>query len=315
MSEHVSVLLNEICEFAEITQNGIYVDCTFGAGGYSREILKKADCQVVAFDRDPSVKKFVDVLQKEFPGKLSFINSEFSKILEKMPEELIGKIDAVIFDLGVSSMQIDDAERGFSFMHDGQIDMRMGVGARDVQKFINEATEEEIANVIFEFGEERNSRRIAHNIVEARKKSAILRTCQLADIVRKSFKLGESKKMKIDSATKTFQAFRIWANDELEEVKNALEAAVKLLKKNGKIIVVSFHGLEDVIVKKFFLDHSGRKPAISRYAPDFSDLQLEKNDDAIIEIVTRKTVKPTEEEIFRNPRARSARLRVAKKLI
>lgn len=282
---HKSVMVNEVVEYLKPQDNHIYVDCTFGAGGYSRAILNAANCKIIAIDKDPEVSSFANKLREEVgESRFAFFNQSFSEIIEVLRKLKIEKVDGMVLDLGVSSMQLDTDYRGFSFMHDGQIDMRMarnGISALDV---INKMPEKELADIIYQYGDERNSRKIAKAIIEKRKIAPITMTSELRQIIHSvSRKIG-----KIDSATKTFQALRIYVNQELEELTKLLEIIKDIIKSGGRIVVVSFHSLEDRIVKNFL-----------------------RNNKPIFEIMTKKVIQPSYEEVKKNPRARSAKLRAA----
>jgi len=301
---HSPVLLDEVLEYIDPQDRKHYLDCTFGAGGYTKAILKKADCFVTALDRDPTTLVFANEIQEEFVGRFEFVQTNFASAKDKLEGK---QFDGIVLDLGISSMQVDSAERGFSFMRDGDLDMRMGLDGISASEFIENASEEEIANVIYKYGEEVQSRHIAKAIVEARKESPIDTTFKLADIVRSSM---HYRKGKIDPSTKTFQAIRIHINKELESLERFLESLKDMLKAGGRILVVSFHSLEDSIVKSFFKEYSAKKVARSKYAKDVADY----DDDKWLKIITKKPVTPSRSEVLRNPRSRSSRLRVAEKM-
>ncbi len=301
---HCSVLLDEVLEHISLKKDGRYLDCTFGAGGYTKAILKKADCYVMGLDQDPTVQKFVDEVKNEFDNKFDFVETNFADAKSKLRDK---KFDGIVLDLGISSMQVDTPGRGFSFMHDGPLDMRMGNDGISAQEFIAEASEEEIANVIYQYGEEVQSRQIAKNIVVNREINPIETTGQLAEIVRDAM---HYRKGKIDPATKTFQAIRIYINKELDSIKKILKESEEMLLPGGRILVVSFHSLEDSIVKSFFKENSIKKVARSRY----SKKPMEIEDGKWLQLITKKPIVPTRDEIMSNPRSRSARLRVAEKI-
>jgi len=355
---HIPVLLKEILLQLSPQSGGVYVDATFGAGGYSKAILESADCKVYAIDRDEMVVKFYDSLNIKYPGKIKLFIEKFSNIKNILdsfehlvepsvisqsssvvpqtlgsskvdreqvhystfsiklsknwipvsvtcmtpdrsrmtPGRSINAVDGVVFDIGASSMQLDEGNRGFSFLHDGPLDMRMGGSSQiNASTFVNALREEEIANTIYNYGGERYSRKIARTIVNARKKRTIKTTFELADIVRSVLFRGKSK---IDPATRTFQAIRIWVNDELGELEKGIKAASEILNKNGKLIVVTFHSLEDRIVKTFF--------------KNLCDQGL--NNCKVFSLLNKKVVKASAEEINANPRARSAKLRAIQRL-
>lgn len=305
VAQHISVMYDEVLSFMMPKDGETYVDGTFGAGGYTRGLLQAANCNVIAIDRDTSVKREAEALEKEFPGRMTLLIGQFGDMDRLLAERNVYKVDGVVLDIGVSSMQLDQPERGFSFKQDGPLDMRMSSEGLDAAHFVNNSSEEEIANVIYQFGGERKSRRIAKAIVQAREVEPITRTGQLAGIVRQVVRQGKSK---IDPATRTFQAIRIWVNDELGELERALHAAERILAPGGRLVVVTFHSLEDALVKRFLKERSPKKEHVSKYA---------KKDTKVLEthhtfrIVTHKAEVPTEQEVERNVRARSAKLRAA----
>ncbi len=290
---HVPVLLAEVLEALAPLDGARILDGTFGAGGYSRALLE-AGANVVALDRDPNVIPFAEKLRAEFPGRFSFVAGTFSQL-----DELAGgPVDGVVLDIGVSSMQLDEAERGFSFMREGPLDMRMsseGVSAADL---VNTLEEAELANLLFAFGEERKSRRIAHGLVMARGTRPITTTTELARLIERSIgrKPGEAH-----PATRSFQALRIAVNGELDELVEALFASERLLAPGGRLAVVTFHSLEDRIVKRFFApEKSG--PTQSRHLPQIARAPLGWEQ-------VGKAIKASAAETDRNPRSRSATLR------
>lgn len=289
---HVPVLLDEVIATLAISPGETHIDGTFGAGGYTRAMLAKG-ARVVAFDRDPDA-----IASAAREDGLTLIADRFSRMAEHVTEP----VDGVTLDIGVSSMQLDQAERGFSFQADGPLDMRMEQEGESAADFVNTADEVEIADVIFRLGDEPKSRRIARFIVAAR---PITRTAELANIVRKAagYRAGDKK----DPATRTFQAIRIHLNRELEELEDGLAAAERVLKPGGRLAVVTFHSLEDRIVKRFLRDRSGAAPAASRHMPITSSGPAPSFE------TVGKAVRPSEAEIARNPRARSATLRVARR--
>jgi len=301
---HCPVLLDEVLEHISPKKDGKYLDCTFGAGGYTKAILKTADCYVTGLDQDPTVKKFVDEVKNEFVEKFDFVETNFADAKNKLGDR---KFDGIVLDLGISSMQVDTADRGFSFMHDGPLDMRMGNDGISAKEFIAVASEQDIANIIYKYGEEVQSRQIAQNIVKMREIAPIETTLQLADIVRDAM---HYRKGKIDPATKTFQAIRIHINRELESIERLLADLEDMLLPGGRILVVSFHSLEDSIVKSFFKEKSMKKVARSKY----STKPIEIEDGKWLNLITKKPIVPSREEVSSNPRSRSARLRVAEKM-
>ena len=302
-AQHIPVLLDEVINALSLTKNKVYVDATFGLGGYSNAILSQKNCKVVAIDRDPHVKVFADNLKISFKDRFYFKNGKFSE-LDKFLEELnIYKVDGVVFDLGVSSPQLDIKDRGFSFKLDGPLDMRMSCHGPTAAEFLDKVEENTLANIIFELGEEVFSKRIAKNIILQRSVGEIKTTGQLAKIIRDAIPIRKSK---IDPATKTFQAIRIYLNDEITELEQGLIAAEKVLRPEGKLVVVSFHSIEDRIVKNFFLNCLNNK-SLSRHLPE------PPRKEPSLEILTKKPILPSKKEINLNNRSRSAKLRVAKR--
>lgn len=307
-ARHIPVLREEMLAAVQPKAGDVVVDGTFGAGGYSRAILEAAPAaRVVAFDRDPNVRILADALAREFPGHFLFIASRFSQMVAALGEAGIHAVDAIVLDIGVSSMQIDEDARGFSFMRAAPLDMRMsaeGISAADV---VNGYAEAELIRILREYGEERDAGRIARAIVAARAIQPITTTVQLADIIRGAVR--GANKMKIHPATRSFQALRIEVNQELAELEAALAAAEQLLKPGGRLVIITFHSLEDRIVKQFLQRKSGARVAISRHMP--AALAAEAAHDAAFTLTPTKAITPNEEEVSRNPRARSAKLRCA----
>ena len=309
-NSHVPVMLKEVLSFIPKDKKINLIDATFGGGGYSRAILKDFNVKnLIAIDRDPISKIFFEELKKDFDN-IELFNQKFSKLDEllKDSEKLIEKYDVIIFDLGVSSNQIDNPERGFSFQQDGPLDMKMGSSNLNAFEVINLFDEKKLADIFYEFGEEKYSRRIAKNIVINRTKKPIENTLELSEIIKKSVPIKQNFK-KTHPATKTFQALRVFINDELNEIKIALEKSENLLAKNGLLIIVSFQSLEDRIVKDFFNHKSGKRWRSSRHLPDLADLGP-----TTLKIITKKPLRPKDFEINENPRSRSAKLRVAQKI-
>lgn len=302
-ARHVPVLLHEVLDALRPRDGGLYVDGTFGAGGYTRAILAEPGARVVAFDRDPTAISAGRELVAASNGRLTLIEARFGDLARETRALGIERVDGVALDIGVSSMQFDQAARGFSFRFDGPLDMRMENAGRSAADLVNEESEERLADIIYHYGEERASRRIARFIVNARKNAPILTTAALADLVQRAI---PGKPGDIHPATRTFQALRIAVNDELGELVRALAGAEDLLVEGGVLAVVTFHSLEDRIVKQFLAQRSGRGEARSRLlpgeaAPPAPTFALE----------ARQPVAPSQEEIDANPRARSAKLRVA----
>jgi 16S rRNA (cytosine1402-N4)-methyltransferase len=304
---HIPVLLREVIEGLRVKDGGIYVDGTFGRGGYARAILEATKTnRVIGIDRDPEAVAVGEKLAASYKSRFTILHGPFGAMDVLLAGEQIRQVDGVTLDLGVSSPQINQASRGFSFQADGPLDMRMSQSGPTAADIVNRLDETELANIIYTCGEERLSRRIARRIVESRTQHPITTTHQLASLVRSVVpRSGDG----IDPATRTFQALRIHVNDELGELRRGLEAAESLLKPQGRLAVVSFHSLEDRAVKEFLRRRSGNSANVSRHVP--------ANDDAApvpsFRLLTRKPQSPSSEEIRINPRARSAKLRVAER--
>src|SRR3954470_16716932 len=295
---HVPVLVSEVIAALGVHENDTLVDGTFGAGGYTRAMLAQGAGRVIGFDRDPDA---IEAGRSLVPDpRLTLIEERFSQMDRVLVDRGIGLVDAIALDIGVSSMQLDSAERGFSFQADGPLDMRMSRSGLTAAEFLNTAEEAEIARVLRDYGEEPRARAIARAIVAAR---PVERTAELAAIVRRA--AGFRQGQKSDPATRTFQAIRIHLNAELDELEQGLEAAERALKPGGRLAVVTFHSLEDRIVKRFLRERSGATPAGSRHRPALVDPT-----EPTFERVA-KPVSPSERELATNPRARSARLRSA----
>ena len=295
---HVPVLLAEVVAGLAITQGDTIVDGTFGAGGYARALLGAGAGRVIGFDRDPDAIANGPALVPD--PRLTLIQERFSQMERALADRDLLPVDGVTLDIGVSSMQLDQAERGFAFSNDGPLDMRMSQSGQTAAEFLNEADEAEIARVIRDYGEEPRARKVAQAIVAAR---PLTRTAELAAIVRKA--LGHHAGMKSDPATRTFQAIRIHLNAELDELEAGLRAAERSLRAGGRLAVVTFHSLEDRIVKRFLRERSGATPAGSRHRP------MAASGPAPSFTSVAKPLSPSDRELARNPRARSARLRTA----
>lgn len=305
---HFSVLLEPVIDALSPRDGGRYVDGTFGAGGYTRGLLDRADCEVYAIDRDPNAIRDGQALAGASGGRLHLIEGRFGDMVALLAARAVDSVDGVTLDIGVSSMQLDQAERGFSFRQDGPLDMRMSgaAGGRSAADVVNEESEERLADIIYRYGEERASRRIARAIIIEREKKPITRTLQLADIVRGIVRMPPASK--IDPATRTFQALRIYVNDELGELERGLSGAETLLAEGGRLAVVSFHSLEDRIVKRFLQRRAGQGDSGSRRLPGEAAPPAPS-----FRVLTRKPIEADESEIRLNPRARSARLRAAER--
>ncbi len=308
---HKPVMLNEIKSFLPNDKSINVIDATFGGGGYSKAILENFSVnQLLAIDRDPIAKIFAKDLEGRYHN-FSLVNDRFSRIDKIVEQNKLKekKFDFIIFDLGTSSNQIDNHERGFSFNNDGPLDMRMGLGDKNAIEIVNKYNEKELAKIIYEYGEERYSRIIAREIVKSRKIQYISKTSELSNIIKKCIPKKNQYNKKIHPATKTFQALRIYVNDELNELKSSLDKSLKILNTNGLILVVSFQSLEDRIVKDFFNHKSGKRWRSSRHYPELPDKLATQ-----LKIITKKPILPKASEILKNPRSRSAKLRVAQKI-
>ncbi|HEY1936034.1 MAG TPA: 16S rRNA (cytosine(1402)-N(4))-methyltransferase RsmH [Acetobacteraceae bacterium] len=304
---HTPVMLPELLHLLAPRDGGIYLDGTFGGGGYSEALLASAACTVWAIDRDPAAIARGATLTARYPGRLHLIEGQFGDMLALLSEAGVQTLDGIALDLGVSSFQIDDPARGFSFRADGPLDMRMGQHGTTAADLVNTLPEQELADVLFQFGEERASRRIARAIVAARAEAPIATTARLAEIIRGVLPPDRSG---IDPATRSFQALRIRVNDELAEIEQALAAAAQLLSPGGRLVVVAFHSLEDRIVKRFMTNAAGRAAAPSRHDPR----GLLQRAAPGFHLLTPRALRPTTDETATNPRARSARLRALERL-
>lgn len=300
---HVPVLGREAVEMLKPRDGGVYVDATFGAGGYSRAILDAADTRVIGIDRDRTAIAAGFDLVDQSNGRLTLVEDRFSHLAGVCAAQGVDAVDGVVMDVGVSSMQVDEAGRGFSFRLDGPLDMRMGHQGPTAADVVARASEADLANIIYIFGEERHSRAVARAVVAARKETPITTTRALAEVVSK---VVWAKPGEIHPATRTFQALRIFVNEELDELHLALIAAERLLKPGGRLVVVSFHSLEDRIVKNF-LGARGKTGGGSRHLPEMAQSAPS------FRILTKRPVTAGDDEVRANPRARSAKLRAAER--
>lgn len=284
MTEHIPVLLNEVITSLSPKDGAVYFDGTFGGGGYSRAILESANCKVIACDRDPFVKEIAANFSEKYKNRFKFFHNKFSEIKSIIESSKNTKVDGIVLDLGISNFQISNSERGFSFKLNGPLDMSMGLCEENALDILHKYSEKELADIIYQYGEEPFSRKIAKAIKMNLDK--IKSTEDLANIVRKCVK----KTGKIDSATKTFQALRIFVNNELGELEKVLQESIERLNPGGKIIIVSFHSLEDRIIKRFFKS-------------------LTVKNSARFHLLNKKPIIPSEKEIIANPKSRSAKLR------
>jgi 16S rRNA (cytosine1402-N4)-methyltransferase len=297
---HVPVMLAEVLNALSPVDGGIYVDGTFGAGGYTRAILAAANCKVIAIDRDPSAIADGAELVAEASGRLHLVQGTFGDMIAIVENQ---KVQGVVLDIGVSSMQIDEAARGFSFMRDGPLDMRMGQEGKSAADYVNALDAEDLAQIIYILGEEPRSRSIAKAIVSARSESPLLTTLDLVKAVERATGPQRAKD-RTHPATRTFQALRIHVNAELDELAQALVAAEEILEVGGRLVVVTFHSLEDRIVKRFFAARSGKLPTNSRHMPASHEGPAPS-----FELVFKGHQEAGPVEMLDNPRARSAKLR------
>jgi 16S rRNA (cytosine1402-N4)-methyltransferase len=306
---HAPVMLREMLTALAPRDGGIYLDGTFGGGGYAQAILNAAACTLWAIDRDPEAIARGAELAARYPGRLHLIQGNFGDMLALLGAHGVTSLNGIVLDLGVSSFQLDAPGRGFSFRYDGPLDMRMDPGqGATAADLVNTLPEPELAHLLFHLGDERAARRIARAIIAARAHGPIITTAQLATIIRRVLPPDRSG---IDPATRSFQALRIRVNDELGEIALALDQAARLLASNGRLLVVSFHSLEDRLVKQFMQQAAGRIPAPSRHDPRGLAIAAETS---AFRLITPRALRPSPAETAANPRARSARLRALERL-
>ena len=302
-ARHVPVMLREVLSRLSPRSGETYIDGTFGAGGYTRAILQATDGEVIAIDRDRNAVAAGAAMVGEFAGRLTLVEDRFSRLDEVARALGHAQVDGIVLDVGVSSMQLDEFARGFSFRGDGPLDMRMEADGPSAADVVNRADERDLSRIISTLGEEKFARKVAHAIVEARAQAPVETTGRLAEIVRS---VVRAKPNEIDPATRTFQALRIYVNDELFELAEALMAAERVLAPGGRLVVVSFHSLEDRLVKTFLAARSSA-PAVSRHAP------AANASPSTFSLLTKKPLAAAEDELESNPRARSAKLRAAER--
>ena len=300
---HIPVLLSEVVTAVAPAKGDVYLDGTFGAGGYTRAVLEAAGCSVLALDRDPQALADAGALVDAFGTRLTLVEGCFGDMEALAQDAGFAELDAVMLDLGVSSMQLDQPARGFSFMRDGPLDMRMGATGTSAEELVNEADPALLVSILSVYGEERRARAIVRTLVVRRERARITRTGELAEIVCSV--LGQPRGKSAHPATRTFQALRIYLNNELEELLRGLHAAERLLRPGGRLVVVTFHSLEDRMVKKFLANRSGRAGRPSRHLPE------QAGPASSFEELPKRTQKAGADELARNSRARSARLRGA----
>jgi len=302
-SPHAPVLLAEVIEALDPKAGDVIIDATFGAGGYTRAILERG-AEVVALDRDPTVQPFAEAVARDFPDRFQLIRTPFSGLAEAFEESGKAKLDGAVFDIGVSSMQLDQAERGFSFMRDGPLDMRMSDEGATAADIVNTWDHGPLAHIFKLYGDERQSGRVATAILRRRVEQPFTRTLDLAEVVEKA--LGGRRGAAIHPATRVFQALRIAVNDELGELERGLEAAEATLAPGGRLVVVTFHSLEDRMVKAFLTERTGNAPGGSRHAPVAVETRKPSFD-----LLFKGAREAGEAELAANPRARSAKIRAA----
>ena len=298
---HYPVMLEKVMDICKPEKGGLFIDCTFGAGGYTNAILSFPKTKVIALDRDIHTKNFALKIKKKFKDRFSFHNSKFSELNKIIPKNV--KINTIIFDLGLSTLQISNMKRGFSFNSKSKADMRMGLNSISAQEVINKAEKKTLIDILRFFGEEKDAYKIALEIIKQRKNKIIKSTPELVEIIKKSKR--KNFKKKINLSTQVFQALRIFVNKEVTELIKGLISATQFLKKGGKIIVITFHSIEDKIVKFFFTNFSSNKSKTSRYYPE------NNNKETLFEIYKNKIIKPNDQEVEENNPSRSAKLRYA----
>ena len=300
-SSHFPVMLDEVIKICSPDKGGVYIDCTFGGGGYSKKLLKFSKTKVIALDRDEFITKISKDLEKKYPNRFFFHQKKFSEVNTVVGNQ---SVDAVVFDLGLSSIQLNNLERGFSFNSKETLDMSMGLSNTSAEEVVNNFSEQKLKSIIKILGEEKDASRIAKNIIKTRLIKKIKKVDQLVEIIKKSKRKDYTSK--INPSTKTFQALRIFVNKEITELIEGIINATKVLKPGGRILIVSFHSIEDKIVKYFFSNFSSSRPKPSRYFPEHKDTNI-----SLFDKYKNKIFKPSNLEIIKNPPSRSAKLRYA----
>jgi len=298
---HFPVMLDEVIKICSPDKGGVYIDCTFGGGGYSKKLLKFSKTKVIALDRDKFIINISKELEKKHPNRFFFHQKKFSEVNTVVNNQ---SVDAVVFDLGLSSIQLNNLERGFSFNSKKTLDMSMGLSSTSAEEVVNNFSEQKLKSIIKILGEEKDASRIAKNIIKTRLINKITKVDQLVEIIKKSKKKDYTNK--INPSTKTFQALRIFVNKEITELIEGIINATKVLKPGGKILIVSFHSIEDKIVKYFFSNFSSSRSKPSRYFPENKDINI-----SLFDKYKNKIFKPSNLEIIKNPPSRSAKLRYA----
>ena len=298
---HFPVMLDEVTRICSPNKGGVYIDCTFGGGGYSKKLLKFSKTKVIALDRDEFIIKIGQELKKKYPKRFFFHQKKFSEVNTVVENQ---SVDAVVFDLGLSSIQLNNLERGFSFNSREKLDMSMGLSTISAEEVVNNFSEQKLKSIIKILGEEKDASRIARNIIKTRLVKKITKVDQLVAIIKRSKKKNYTNR--INPSTKTFQALRIFVNKEITELIEGAINATKILKPGGKILIVSFHSIEDKIVKYFFSNFSSNRSNPSRYFPEKKDTNI-----SLFDKYKNKIFKPSNLEIIKNPPSRSAKLRYA----
>ena len=298
---HFPVMLDQVIKICSPDKGGVYIDCTFGGGGYSKKLLKFSKTKVIALDRDEFIINISKELEKKYPDRFFFHKKKFSEVNTVVEKQAV---DAVVFDLGLSSIQLNNLERGFSFNSKEKLDMSMGLSTTSAEEVVNNFSEQKLKSIIKILGEEKDASRIARNIIQTRLEKKITKVDQLVAIIEKSKKKNYANK--INPSTKTFQALRIFVNKEITELIEGVINATKILKPGGKILIVSFHSIEDKIIKYFFSNFSSNRSKPSRYFPENKDIDV-----SLFDKYKNKIFKPSNIEIIKNPPSRSAKLRYA----
>ena len=309
ISQHIPVMSMEAIEALKVRDNLDYIDVTFGGGGYSEEILKKADCNLLSIDKDPAVKIFAEKLKVKYKKRFTFFNDNFENLESIIKKNNITLVSGgIVADLGVSSFQLDNAERGFSFNKDGPLDMRMSGEGVTAQELIYSLDEKELAKILWDYGEEEKSKAIAKMIVKERNKEVLDTTFKLVKLIKRVKK--SDYKRKSHPATKSFQALRIATNQELKSLKKLLIISEKILLPGARLVLITFHSLEDRMVKLFFNEISGKQENLNRHLPQITQTKKVK-----FKVINKKPLIPSSAEIISNKRARSAKLRVVERLV
>ncbi len=308
-NQHTPVMIKQAIEALNVRDNLDYIDVTFGGGGYSEEILKKADCKLLSIDKDPNIKKYANKLKAKYKKRFTFVNNDFANLENIIKENNKSTVSGgIVADLGVSSFQLDDSSRGFSFKKDGPLDMRMSGEGVTAKELIYSLDEKELARILWDYGDEEKSRAIAKMIVKERNRETIDSTFKLVKLIKRA-KKGQYKR-KNHPATKSFQALRIATNKELKSLKKLLKISEKVLLPGARLVLITFHSLEDRIVKLFFNNVSGKKDNLNRHLP-----QVIENKDVKFKVINKKPLLPSSDEIKLNKRARSAKLRVVERMV